>query len=237
MKEIRIRSFIELHQALQAYQKSNLWLFRGQTNPDWDLVPKAGRPPFIDTDDEIAFEAWSRRSVEFASTPADDWDVLAIAQHHGLATRLLDWSYNPLAAAFFASMDDHDSDAVIYAYRSVWYVQRQNVEPFNYEGVARFKPRGVAQRITRQGGIFTIHGPPDLRLDDALHEGDVLERIIIDQSYLAQLTFDLSYYGVNRVSLFPDLDGLAGHMNWTMANRGFWSGGGDPVVDVELEGG
>src|SRR5699024_11646915 len=90
MNENRYISFEELHKALRKYRKTNLWLFRVHSNSEWNLIPKAGREPYNKHDDVDVFKSWKRQAANFLSVSYDDWDMLTIAQHHGLATRLLD---------------------------------------------------------------------------------------------------------------------------------------------------
>jgi hypothetical protein len=224
MKEHLVNTFDKLHEVFGGFRKDNRWVFRGHSNPDWILNPKAGRKEFAGSDDERPFRAWKRRAVEFISLPhEDDWGWLSVGQHHGLATRLLDWTFNPLAAAFFAVEEKADSDAIVFAYRCTNVIAPEKIGPFEVKGVVKFKPMGVAPRIIRQGGIFTIHGDPERPLEKVMLKTDELERIVVAASYRRDLVYELSHYGVNRATLFPDLDGLSAHVNWMTANRHYWS--------------
>jgi FRG domain len=78
------------------------WVYRGQPDSSYMLVPKAGRPPFQSLDDLRMFDEWRRKAVAYLPTlPHSEWEALAIAQHHGLATRLLDWTFKYAVAALF----------------------------------------------------------------------------------------------------------------------------------------
>jgi len=106
-----VASFGELHERLSDYGKD--WIFRGHAKANWDLVPKAGRPKFSGHEADL-FEAWKGSAFEhIASQVTSEWELLAIAQHHGLATRLLDWTTNPLNAAYFSVREPGHGPAVI----------------------------------------------------------------------------------------------------------------------------
>ena len=116
-----------------------------------------------------------------------------------------------------------DCDAILFAYRCDYVVIPVEISPFEITGVAKFKPMGVAPRIIRQGGIFTVHGEPDRPLEEVMDTRDELEIIVVRRSYRKELLFELSHYGVNRATLFPDLDGFSAYINWATTNRRYWS--------------
>ena len=162
MDEHTVGSFSELHAVLSEYRRSNSWVFRGHSHSDWRLTPKAARADHGHSTDRGYFEGWKRLAHQFTEvTPADDWDWLAVAQHHGLATRLLDWTYNPLVAAYFASETPVDAPGVIYAYRSETFVDSAKVKPFDVTGVSIVRPKELLSALCDRvaSSPYTGHRP------------------------------------------------------------------------------
>lgn len=142
--------------------------------------------------------------------PEDDWEWLSLAQHHGLPTRLLDWSRNPLVAAYFAVEEPHAGDSAVYAYRSSKSLKEGRGSPFDIDNVERFIPRHVTRRITSQAGLFTAHPDPTKPFGSRA----AVDKLIIKQPFRKDLKSILFRYGIHRASLFPDLDGLSKHIEW-----------------------
>lgn len=199
-------------------------MFRGQAASEWSVIPKAGRSPYAERNDLDYLASWKRRASEYIDLkPDNEWEWMAIAQHHGLPTRLLDWTYNPLVAAFFASLTEPDRDAAIYCLLPNWSIVPEKAKPGNHKNISRYKPNMVASRIGRQSGLFTAHPDPEIELSEGLHKEDVLEIHTIKSTYKRQMLFELNHYGINKLTLMGDLDGLSAHVCWTLENRRYWA--------------
>lgn len=234
MREIKINSFEDFHKTIKEFIFDRNWIFRGQQSTSWPLIPKLGRKEYKKLEYKPFFAAFKRRAIEFTTmNPENDWDWLAIGQHHGLPTMLLDWTFNPLIAAYFAAYPYKDEDCAIYAYRPKIHLVTDTCKPEDFKGVIKIHPRGILARICRQGGQFTYHNPPDLDVEKALEKEDQLIRLLISKKYRKTLIFELDKYCINQMTLFPDMDGLAGYMAWSCRDdvSSFWR---DKISEEEV---
>jgi hypothetical protein len=214
MKEKIIKSFSDLHEIVQGYGKKTV-IYRGVKKLSHELLPHVGRYDFSKSDIQKEERTMLRLFKEQAIPhlpfwPSNEWEWLAISQEHGLPTRLLDWTRNPLIAAYFAVAKKHGGDSAIYAFHSSTFIDiGKHPNPFEIGKVQKFIPAHTSPRITAQVGVFTIHPDPTVPFDSSN-----VERLIIKRESRKDLKWILYRYGIHRASLFPDLDGLASHVKW-----------------------
>ena len=117
-----VRSFPDLFEAFQRY-RGGRWVFRGVHDPSFQLVPKIGRGVNYRAERRILDQFRRQAPAYINQLPRDEWELLALGQHHGLPTRLLDWTENPLVPAFFAADALFDRPGLIYALKTVHIVK------------------------------------------------------------------------------------------------------------------
>ena len=104
-RETPIRSVYDLLRAVEDRRRRRripIW-FRGVTNKGYELVPSLGRPPFELGQERALINVFKQNAVQFLDQrPPNQWEWLFLARHHGVPTRLLDWTESPLVGLYFA---------------------------------------------------------------------------------------------------------------------------------------
>lgn len=200
-------------------------LYRGVGDSQHMLIPKIGRitPKRNDCrkEERRIFEAFRREAVLYCQVrPADDFEWLVLAQHHGLATRLLDWTKNPLVALYFAveqidSSAANNTDCAVYALRDPDRCRPEEFRsPFSIQKVVRLDAPQLTPRIAAQSGVFTIHPEPKQP-----YIAPRLTKFVIERNLRRDLKDHLYRCGIHCASLFPDLDHLSQHIVWRRSRR------------------
>ena len=183
-------------------RKEHGWMFRGQIDLEWGLVPSLYRPPI---DDSILKERQNYTSSfidslkeearRFRLERLSDAEYLAIAQHYGFYTLLLDFTWNAEVAAYFATMGGQPGKVgAIWGFNYKEYQEMRN--PFAALGLSleesdeAFKDGGLeplpdleiielyeVPRIYAQEGIFVRVTPE--KMNTVMHE-------CIDRFYFRQ---------------------------------------------------
>jgi hypothetical protein len=194
--------------------------YRGVGNSDeYKLIPSAGRYGLKVTSNQIQLESdllerFKRHAPAYMQdNPQNDMEWMFLAQHHGLPTRLLDWTYNPLVALFFAVENEIVADAAVY--RCFPFTTQINItEPFNVDGLAWIVPNLNHIRYKQQSGLFTLHSNP---AEEDLSK--IYEKFIIPKSVRKNIRWKLRKLGITKAFLFSDLDSLSYDIIKTVENK------------------
>jgi hypothetical protein len=213
---------------------SNFNLSRGQTG-DFPLLPSALRK------DERDIKKYSRHTITFFLNEfkvnshnymPNPWDIkndlewMIYAQHYGIPTRLLDFTYSHIVSLMFAVetafYDKECEDAVVWflnphklndahAHRSeiITISNEPTLNLDNYVGPVAIQGRKLNVRINAQNGVFVYFQDTENPLQETVTDEEVLRKIIIEAKSKKGILSSLYSMGIGFTQIYPELTSVA----------------------------
>ena len=208
------------------FPTDQLVLFRGQSLA-YDLRPKIARKDpkqeTTTTEKQMLAELRRRGDRVLGVATDDDWELLTLAQHFGMATRFLDWTSNPLVSLWFACAYAHkDKSCFVYMFKVEpdRIVDRTKSPSAFVNGPTKvFKPTLNNPRIIAQSGWFTCHKHSNKANEFVAFQRNpevtkAITQYEIPSSLHSELLTQLNVLGINYQTMFPDVEGLCRHINF-----------------------
>jgi hypothetical protein len=225
-----------IYAAARSFQRGIWWRGQSLDSADWRLLPQVyrqGRTQAYEKNVYARFVQGAKSRYQDVPGPSDLPGWLFLMQHHGLPTRLLDWTESPLVAIFFSLKENPEQNGTLWALSPFLYNQHHTgvkailstsnqlvsqVVGVPFSNSADEVPRNFAIqspevhiRMMVQLSRFTIHGSRT-PLEEEEGEEKYLIRFQVPAAAKRSLLEELWYLGGRESVLFPDLDHLASEL-------------------------